>query len=520
MGVDGIAGRSATLTQSSVQTRPRIWERPVTWLLAAILLALAVRLPMLGYGLPHIYYGDERYLVLPALRIAQTGDLNPQRLDYGSLFIYLLAGIDWGAAHVGILPPLQDIPLVPYAATYYPLPAVFLVGRYLSLAFSLLAVLGVFVLARLIFDKRVAVLAAALLAVSPLTVNMARYAAVDALLQALTIFALWAIMRVYASATWPRALLAGALVGLAASAKYTGVLLILPLTAAILLSRHRPAGFLPLVGAGVAAAGSFLLTSPFTVLDYAKFQVFVGVAQSDHLARAVTYVEGPSWRWYLGTVLSQGDRLFLALGVPGAILFTLRRPREGAVLMLFPIALFAVMCSGGVRSPRYLLPILAVLAVFSAWLLTLLMARLPYRRRWAGALAAAVCLTMLLSSTLLDIRTLSQPDGREVAAQWVRDNAGNTPLIADDMALADDPSLPKINRVTSVIDHSAAWYAERGYLVLGSDFRRLDPNRTTDEEARLSAFDADPALEMVAHLPGQMWGVPGYGVRIFRPRSP
>ncbi|MFN8472699.1 MAG: glycosyltransferase family 39 protein [Anaerolineae bacterium] len=515
----GVLSRSGIGVARPVsQVRPQFNWRWALALLAVIVAALAVRLPTLGYGLPHIYYGDERYLVLPALKVAQTGNFNPDRLDYGSLFIYLLAGVDWIASHVGILPPLGEMALVPYSATYYPMPTLYLVGRSLSLGFSLLAVVGVFLLAQQTFDRPTAVLAGTLLALSPLTAIMSRYAVTDSLLQALAMFALYAMMRLYERVSWQRVVLAGALVGLAASAKYPGILLVLPLVAAILLSRNRSALILALVGSLAAAAAAFLVTTPFAILDYAKFQIFAGIAQSEHLARSILYTDGPSWQWYLGSMLAQGDRLFLLLGVPAATLFAVRRPREAVVLLLFPATLFVVMCSGGVRSLRYSLPIIAILAVFSAWLLTLFVARLPSRHRWFGYVAVAACLIMLLGSTILDIQTLRQPDARELAAQWVRDNAGNMAIISDDMALADDPFLPRIEHVTSLTDHPAAWYAERGYLVVVSDFRWTDPNRTIEQENLQRAFEADPSLEIVAHLRGQMWGIPGYGVRIFRPR--
>lgn len=491
---------------------------PLWGLAAAIAVGLAVRLAVLDYGLPFIYYGDERYLFLPALRIAQTGDLNPTRLDYGSLFVYVLAAVYWLAAQLGLLPVVTNAPLSGYDLTYYPVPDLVLVGRGLAVAFSLVALVGVFLVGQRLFDARVGALAAALLALSPLTVFQSRFGVTDTLLQALTIFGLWAILRLVETVTWRRALLAGVLVGLSASAKYPGLLLSLPLVAAILLSRSRPRGRWPLVAALGAAGVAFLLTTPFTVLDWPKFMVFLSVLRVRHVGPSVVYEGGPSALWYVREILGRGERAMLLLGLVGGVLSALRRPREAVICWLFPLALFATMNSGGNRSLRYLLPILAVLAVFAAYALVALIDALPARRRWLGWLAAAVCLVSLLAPTLMDIQALRQPDARALAAAWVRENAGGMPLFSDDMALADDPSLPRITRAVTVVEHPAAWYAEHGYLLFASDFRRWDPNRSVAQEQLWQAFEADPTLELVAHLDGHMWGVPGYGVRIYRPR--
>jgi hypothetical protein len=60
------------------------------WVLLAILfLALAIRLWGICFGLPDIEHGDESEVVNHAVRFG-SGDFNPHRFQYGSLFQYLL----------------------------------------------------------------------------------------------------------------------------------------------------------------------------------------------------------------------------------------------------------------------------------------------------------------------------------------------------------------------------------------------------------------------------------------------
>ena len=64
------------------------------------------------------------------------------------------------------------------------------------------------------------------------------------------------------------------------------------------------------------------------------------------------------------------------------------------------------------------------------------------------------------------------------------------------------------------------WYVENGYWIFLSDLRRRDPNRTRQQQARLDALDADPNLEVVTHIDGQIGGLPDTGVTILRPKHP
>lgn len=61
------------------------------WLALIVLTGALLRIIGVNFGLPHLYHPDEWALVMPALRMLQTGVLDPQRFDYGSLYIYMQA---------------------------------------------------------------------------------------------------------------------------------------------------------------------------------------------------------------------------------------------------------------------------------------------------------------------------------------------------------------------------------------------------------------------------------------------
>jgi hypothetical protein len=77
--------------------------------------ALALRLAGTQWGKPYAYHFDEPFIVKPALRIADSGDLNPHFFRYPSLLIYVEAAIA-RANHVLGAMPLD----VPRGAAYGP----------------------------------------------------------------------------------------------------------------------------------------------------------------------------------------------------------------------------------------------------------------------------------------------------------------------------------------------------------------------------------------------------------------
>ena len=65
-------------------------QKKVFWILFIILLiAFFLRIWGISFGLPGIDHGDETEVVNHAVRFG-SGDLNPHRFQYGSLFQYIL----------------------------------------------------------------------------------------------------------------------------------------------------------------------------------------------------------------------------------------------------------------------------------------------------------------------------------------------------------------------------------------------------------------------------------------------
>ncbi|UCG23384.1 MAG: phospholipid carrier-dependent glycosyltransferase [Chloroflexota bacterium] len=148
------------------------------------------------------------------------------------------------------------------------------VGRVLTALFDLATVSLVFLLGKWLFSPSVGLLAAALLAVNVMHIQLAHFFTVDpylTLFVVVTIVLLVAATRGNSDRNWRTGaiLLAGATIGLAVGSKFGGTLLVLPLAVAVALQVQWSTGRRVAMLAAAVAIGLFVfaLTNPFAILD-------------------------------------------------------------------------------------------------------------------------------------------------------------------------------------------------------------------------------------------------------------
>jgi hypothetical protein len=225
--------------------------------------------------------------------------------------------------------------------------------------------------------------------------------------------------------------LAGAAVGLAAAAKYPGVVLLVPLVVAGYRERGRLA-----VALGLAAL-VFAVASPFVL-------VHAGAAAED--ARRVSERANAGWLGFEGegpAVVAFADRLWEAAGpallVAGAGLVAalVRRRPADVVLASFALAYYVTLLPIDAHFDRYVLPLVPVLGAL------------------AGSLRQLVPVTLLLlvvplTWSIRDTRELTRTDTREAAQAWIE-------RLPRNVRLAADPSAPPFDREALRLELPAPW---------------------------------------------------------------
>ena len=170
-------------------------------LLAAILvLALALRLKGIAYGLPYSFVNSDETMVVPKAFHAAQGHLNPQFFFYPSLYfyltgaLYLLATPVWWLLGHGDF--LRQTSFVVDQGPY------FLLGRLLSVAMGTASVYLVYRLGRDAFGRPAGLIAALLLAAAPLAVAYSHMAVTDMTAVTFSLLALVLLLRAARPAWW------------------------------------------------------------------------------------------------------------------------------------------------------------------------------------------------------------------------------------------------------------------------------------------------------------------------------
>ncbi len=494
--------------------------------------ALGLRLWGIDFGLPHLYHPDEWQLVMPALRILQTGDPNPHRFVYGSLQIYLLTGAFalyslYGQSR-GI--SIHDIPVSYDWRTIENIytfagPGIYLTGRILTAVLGALTIPVVYLIGRRLMNRQVGLIAALLLAVSPLHVINSHYITTDVPATLFMTLSFLFTLRVLENGAHRDYAAAGMLAGLAASTKYPGGLAITALIAAHFLRGRRTFEGTKLLTGLLAGTLGFLIGTPFALLDVGAWLAWMEKVLTLYDVPGLM-VGGSSAGWYLRFLLRPPYSFVTLAGILGVIWMFRNEKREGWMFVAFLIPYYGVFSLKTMRGPRTLIPVLPFLAVSAGYFVV--KSSILIRRRWLrkeireGWLVAILALLLTvapLQASVGHAYRFTQKDVRTLAREWVLSNLPPGTRIASDFAA---PVLPpdryQVDRVGwSIVAHDVAWYREQGYeYVIVSEVMRNNENLTTEDEARYTTFLRDSNLSLVAEIEGPFLSYPGFHLWIYR----
>ena len=397
--------------------------------LGVCLLAVALRVIGLQYGLPAVYNPDEVSIMARALSFAR-GTLNPHNFLYPTFYFYVLfawVGVYlawvWLSGRVASIAALQEL--------YFRDPTgIYTAGRTLGVAAGTATVAVLYGLAARLTDHRTAIAAAIFLAVSPLHVRDSHYVKHDVPATLAVVLAYLAMTRVWPCARpeGPRlrdTLLAGAACGAAFSTHYYCVFLAIPL-ALVVVQGWRLRGALSsvrqLLYAGAASVVVFLALSPFLIVEpltawrdiTANRQIVIDRAvTSGAFAPAARYLE-MLWRDAAGQPVA-------LLGIAGAAWMLAAAPARAILLLAFPVP-FLLFIANTAPASRYLNPVLPFLALFAAWALANLTSRVGAGRPAVFWIAVAVAATPGALASVESDRFLRQDDTRTLAERFIEAN--------------------------------------------------------------------------------------------------
>jgi len=401
-----------------------------SWPIAlVVLVALALRLNGVNFGLPALNDPDELMFQMGAVRMLSGPTLNPGWFGHpATTTIYVLALVDVLVFASGWAGGLWVSPKAFADMIYFDPTWVMLPGRLAMVGFGLWSIWLTYRLASELFDRRVGLVAAGVLAVNPLHIAYSQIIRSDVMAVCFLLLVALAAVRI-ARGGGRRDLVLGALwLGLAIVTKWPFALAGLAIGGAYALRLARGEESVggtirKLALFGVLAAGFGLLASPYILLDYPMLlRNLAGEAQPHHLGASGG---SPLWNagWYLsGPILS-------SVGWAGALaalwgLILMARDREAAAIVLpVPLAFFALFCFQTLIWERWALPLTPALSVLVAlalvWLHDALLRHRPVNaRRATFAVALLAVLAPQVAQALVEGR-VRRHDTRQAATAWV-----------------------------------------------------------------------------------------------------
>jgi hypothetical protein len=489
-------------------------------LLAIVLIVAALfRLSDLDWDAFNHYHPDERYIAWVATTVEIPQDLatglkpqestfnpfywpavettkgivverdTPRKFAYGHLPLYL--GVSATKLATRLSPFISELVAKEWSFTQDILNVagrnefrhITAVGRATTALVDIASVGLLFLFGRLLYSPQTGLLAAALLAVSVLPIQLSHFFTVDPYLTFFILLTLSFLVLSVREKSQPRSriiflLAAGGCAGLAVGSKFSGILLLLPLTVAVFMQVRWKIAWRVLLLALTLFVSLllFFLTNPFAILDstcQADAPAFIGflkippvLSQSCYLQNVIqqgTMVRGlrdvPFVRQYIGTIpyvyyvemlfrWGMGPLLTL-VGFTGfgwaiwrfarAFSYWWRSKSSREYLMAMPVKIrignSKYMFSSGelillawavpfflstgalsVKFLRYMLPLIPILILYGAAML--LSIKINKVRR--VAVAAVLVLTGLFALAFINI--YRQPHPWIAASSWIFDN--------------------------------------------------------------------------------------------------
>ena len=383
---------------------------------AIVLGAGLIRFYGIKYGLPSNYHPDEVPKVNAIMRMRAQGDLNPNYFLHPSMLLYTSYGMNKIFHFFGIVEG-------DFRST------AFIAGRTVSALTGTLSVGLVFLIARRLFNSRVALLSAALLAVFPLHVVCSRYMKEDVQLLFWVLLTAWLVVKsVQEDKPWLY-VLSGLIAGVSSSVKYSGLL------SAVIVAYGpwlKSGSLVPDwrwfrwgILAGVLFPLGFVICTPYSILNSTKF-IKDFSSESHHMQRGHT-ITIDSWSQYWmyhfsRSVIPGMVWLPACLGVVGLAMMLISRSTSGlfilALAMLFYLPAEYVKAKPAPQPERYILPSLPFLGIGVAYFIERL-------RNTKLNLLSHVLLVLVIALPLYRTYAFSSEiidDTRERMEDWMLEN--------------------------------------------------------------------------------------------------
>ncbi|HEX6791193.1 MAG TPA: glycosyltransferase family 39 protein [Candidatus Krumholzibacteria bacterium] len=466
----------------------RRWWSSTTALIAILVAALALRVVGLGWSLPSTYEEATPLKTAVAMWGWPAGvdpTLNPCFFNYPSLTFYVhfvVQGVAWlilkATGHI-------SSPVSWYVQYLTDPTPMYLASRFTNAVIATLTVFFIFKLGKTIIGSRGGLIAALLLATSPYHIARSQMIDVDIPLTCFVVLAMYGMALMVRRGGTRSHVLAGITIGLAASCKYTGWLLLLPFLVAGLAAPASTSRWRHLGMAVLVAVISYVATSPYTIIEWSKTRASLALEREHMRLGHFGSDTSASWQYYAQALPSIVGVIAGILALAGAVRLLVRKERRAYPALAFVVLYLLIVSTWAMKAERYLLPVLPLVLVFTAAALAPLVERGTRAVQSAASRSRIGWLTVALL-LLFNARAISghrehaQSDARDDAQAWIEENVPPASFIVSENYGPDllNPSLliqlsPEVRREVLV-----RWKARPLYAHVALPMYQTRPERS------------------------------------------
>ncbi|MBI1878325.1 MAG: glycosyltransferase family 39 protein [Chloroflexi bacterium] len=484
------------------------------------LVGLSLRLWGIGFGLPYGYHLDEEQYFLDATRFAYSLSFAPESWANPTLLKYLyfleyrifyLVGV-W----TGQFASIADFKQLTQAD-----PTIFyLLSRTTSAIFGALTIPLVYWIGAQSYNKKIGVIAAALLTGAFLHVRDSHYAVSDVpttfFTSGVLLFCVLYLHQgrarlLYAAAAWA---------GMAMATKYTAAIMVAPITLVWLwrnfstdyrqlwLRLWRKELLLAYAIVGVV----FLIIVPYALLDWQNFlqsmRDHYGMGKTPGLSGYKIDVES-GWLFYLQSLAWGLGYPLLGASLLGLLYAGYRRYPADIILVVTVFLFYVFLARQLMFFARFIIPLVPLLMILAARLIWDASQRIAsFNPRVVTVVLTVLVLIQPIIASLRHDWLLGQTDTRTMAKEWIETELPEgskifvewytPPLSTPDQAAPYSRRTYYVDKsyIVGLFEHTTAEYRQAGYdyLIASShiyNISRLDPVEQQERQAFYSELGTE-----------------------------
>lgn len=495
------------------------------WLLVGVIIVgFLLRLSGIAFGLigeiKFIPNPDESNILYTAFKIIQTGSLNPHPFwVYPTFYIYLqaIAQLFIYMVSVGTKFTIQEFAYATNAHHYF-----YFFGRLITTIFGTASIYVLYQLTKDLFNKRIALIASALLSVTFVHIWASQYVTTDVPMTFFGLLVVYYSAKILRNDThWKNYFLVAVFIGLAMATRYNAFIFFIPFIFSHffrLISNKKSFPYISwkdifnikLIVALIFPFIVFVVFDPFSILDLPHFL-------ADYVGSVRGYREGiwlnlsihgnmPAWLWYLKYAYTSGFYWPTFLVAAGGLIFGIWPLTKNKLLILsYLVSNYFLINSMATVMDRNLIQMSPYLMILGA-IFIFNLGRFLFHRTKIGTLTFSVLLVLFFGFNIFragyfDI-SISKPDTRVHAAYWMKNNIseGSTVIGLGSDIILNYLRSNGINKIYSV-------------STLGPSYKRLLDKKIGDHYVIVTSVDYNWAKQYYKSPNVTSWAFDGLSAK-------